>query len=553
MTAALAGFGLAGLPMAALAAAICTVNPWFVDDPLSAWLWMCALPGVAGAILLRDKHVPRLLMVVSLLPLLAMLGLSRLPPTGPIPELRLLTMGIDGASWTTVDRLGLPTLGRLRGRGAFGPMHAHEPLFSPVMWTTLFTGRTQAEHGIRGFQVHATDLLVPTVFDIAEHEGHRLGLMGWLVGWPPREQPRGGFLVPGWLAPSPETVPADLRFLKEIELSNRLHRMNRSAPPLPVLGAEGLRHGFRFSTLRDAIWSLGPGRFGEPEVDRQLLRARMQRDVFVAEMWQTRPSVGLYVYYPTDALGHRYWDRQGPADPVARAYRDADSILAEILTLLPEDGRAVVVSDHGFRAIDRAGEGSLVSPRTAPIEALVQGITHGEPLVGRVGAKVVVSVRSDVAPVETALSMLVLDGRPLFRVTEAADDSRTLVLDLTANHVRDDQWDAAVGGRPLRDWLEPNAAYTGDHDPEGMFLALGPGVRPQQVDVDALDVAPILLSLLGLHRGALPGTVPPGVPDVGPGPSWDFVRQTLVFPPSATEGVNQEMLEALGYVDNPPP
>jgi hypothetical protein len=550
----LVGFGLGGLPGVVAAAAVSLVNPGFVDAPASAWFWLCALPGLASARWFRQVRNPEWAAVAAVLPLLGMLGLGYRALPAPIAELRLLVVGVDGASWQTVDRFKLPALRRERARGVAGVMQAEPPLFSPVLWTTLFTGRTQSEHGVRGFQVHATDLKVPTVFDIAEHAGHRLGLMGWLVGWPPRKMPRGGFLVPGWLAPSPETEPARLGFLKEIELSHRLHRQHRPASPLPWLAARGAVAGLRFSTLRDAIWSVGPGRWGDLEVERQLLRARMQRDVFVAELGNTRPSVALYVYYPTDALGHRYWDRTGPASPVARAYHDADAMVHELRGLLPPEGRLAVLSDHGFRAIDAAGDGVLVSPRTAPIAALVARATGdgrgGTPQVGRVGAKLVIAVGDRVDAARRAVAALTLRGVPLFRVSVAPDDPNSLVLDLTSNHVRADDWGVRVGDQPLSAWVEPNTAFTGDHDPEGLFLAVGDGIPVGRGDVRAVDVAPTLLGMIGLHRGTLPGTPPAGMPDLGAGPSWDFVRGELEFPSATSDDVNQELLESLGYVES---
>ena len=50
-----------------------------------------------------------------------------------------------------------------------------------------------------------------------------MGTYKWLVTWPPKLS-AGGFQVPAWLAPEPDTVPESLSFVKEIELSRRLKR-----------------------------------------------------------------------------------------------------------------------------------------------------------------------------------------------------------------------------------------------------------------------------------------------------------------------------------------
>ena len=67
----------------------------------------------------------------------------------------MLLIGLDGADWEIVDRLAsagrLPNLGRLKREGAWGVLRSEEPLLSPIVWTTIATGRPPADHGIIGF------------------------------------------------------------------------------------------------------------------------------------------------------------------------------------------------------------------------------------------------------------------------------------------------------------------------------------------------------------------------------------------------------------------
>jgi hypothetical protein len=69
--------------------------------------------------------------------------------------LRVIVVGIDGASWPILDRAiaagGMPKLAQATANGARGTLTAEAPLYSPVSWTTLGTGRSPAEHGITSY------------------------------------------------------------------------------------------------------------------------------------------------------------------------------------------------------------------------------------------------------------------------------------------------------------------------------------------------------------------------------------------------------------------
>jgi hypothetical protein len=583
---ALLGFALLGLPGGLAAVGVdLLVNPAFVDQPLSAWFWLVAVPGSIGAIagaVSRGRLRGALLAVPASLGVF--LGLASLDDgTAPIEGLELLVVGIDGATWEVADPMiaagELPALAQVRREGAHGVMKASGPLFSPLLWTTMASGKPHADHGVHGFHVHATDCRVPRFFDVAEHKGRSVGLYKWLVTWPPRELRHGGFIVPAWLAPSPETEPADLSFVKELELSRRMKRKQvASRRPSWRLAVDGVAHGLRWSTLRDAGIAVVWERLLRPDEDARfyrmnLLRGRIDRDVFLFAMRRHRPKIATFTYYTTDGFGHRYWKYHQPdaftdVDPagvatygeaVRDAYREADAALADAMRLMPEGARLVVVSDHGFEAL-RAVEGVRVAPRT---DTLHQRIADdvGPAQVARVGMRVSVVLEGDDvdgarAKLDALLASIVLpgSGEPLFRWEGRPDDARTVDVDLRNTRVDPGSLDrsATVGGRPLADWVTSVSDHSGDHTPRGLFAAMGPGVtKGAEVDVDLLDVAPILLAALDLPKGAdMPGHVPSGLwPAAGLVDSWDHVRAELYYP-DLEGGVNDEMLQILGYTDS---
>jgi len=74
------------------------------------------------------------------------------PPRGPV-----ILIGWDGADWRIIRPLlaagRMPHLARLMARGAFSELRSYDPMFSPLIWTTIATGKPPTEHGIADFVV----------------------------------------------------------------------------------------------------------------------------------------------------------------------------------------------------------------------------------------------------------------------------------------------------------------------------------------------------------------------------------------------------------------
>jgi len=539
---ALAGATLAAIPGALLGLFLSTLNPWFLDEPGTWLLLALVLPACLGALLGLAKKlwmrpwaplVPAGLFVASVL----------FPKPGPTPT-QLLVVGIDGATFDRIDAMELPALERLAEDGSRGTLLSMEPMFSPLLWTTMATGKPPRDHGIHGFDVHADDARVPRFWDIAEHEGRSLGIYKWLVTYPPREL--DGFLVPAWLAPTPETHPPELSFVKELELANRMKRQRIEARGGWRLALDGIPRGLRLSTLREvAAWKLHERR-ARPDDDERfvalnLLRGRIDRDVFVHALHEHDPDVATFTYYATDGLGHRFWHQlDQPEDPLSEAYIQADALLGEFIDQVGPDCAIVVVSDHGFKALD-AGK-VFVQPKTERLKERL-----GEVQVSRLGAKL--TVAGDVPAIEVALAELVDESGAPFYTWERIDE-QTLGLTLSDETRRD--LDGTVGGEPVEDYVSlTDRKYTGDHDERGVIYLRAAGVEPgSTIDGELLDVAPTLLQLIGIRPAQdLPGrSLLPSEDLRGPWSRDDLV-DTLVWPDAAEGGVDQAALEALGYIE----
>ncbi|MSQ00589.1 MAG: hypothetical protein EXR71_01690 [Myxococcales bacterium] len=535
-------------------AAVDAAHPMFNDMP---WVAMgFAIPAAAGVSLRLGARWAAVAYIGATAAWLGSAG-DRL---GALPT-RMLVFGVDGATWQVIDREPLPNFHRLLAEGTRANLISMEPMFSPLLWTTIASGRPVGDHGVRGFRVQSTDCRVARWWDIAEHNGDAVGLYKWLVDYPPRRFAHGGFWVPGWLAPAPETWPARLAVVKEVELGNRQRRK--------TVGARGaswervrrlVNVGVRLSTFVDAArWTLRD-RLGNPDeaarnVSLQLLRGDIDRDVFIEQLYVERPSVASLNYYAIDGLSHLYWERyEAGGTELSAAYRQADALLGELAERAGPSGRILVVSDHGFAAMDSAGTAGQFLPQTERLRARISAAVAPVD-VTRLGHKLVVGVGSPegAATVRTWLTSLVdRGGLPFYEVAAFPDDDGSLALTLTDESFSAERLASeTVGGEPIAQYVTMTAAYTGMHERHGIFLALG-GDVPRGIDagdIPLLDAAPTILAGAGLPAAMdMPGRaqVWPESPRVA---SWDWLLPTLSFA-SGASGIDEAMLKELGYIDD---
>jgi predicted AlkP superfamily pyrophosphatase or phosphodiesterase len=116
------------------------------------------------------------------------------PPRG-----RVIVVGLDGMDPQAVDLLmsegKMPNFARMRRGGAYGRLESRKPLLSPVVWTTVATGKTPDLHGIGHFvavnektggQLPATSQMraVKALWNILSDAGREVAVVGWWATWP---------------------------------------------------------------------------------------------------------------------------------------------------------------------------------------------------------------------------------------------------------------------------------------------------------------------------------------------------------------------------------
>ena len=68
---------------------------------------------------------------------------------------KVLVIGWDAADWNVINPLiekgFMPTLEKFINQGVMGKISTLDPPLSPMLWTSIGTGKTAEKHGILGF------------------------------------------------------------------------------------------------------------------------------------------------------------------------------------------------------------------------------------------------------------------------------------------------------------------------------------------------------------------------------------------------------------------
>jgi len=289
---------------------------------------------------------------------------------------RVIVLGLDGLDPQALDLMmseGLmPNFARLRQDGAYGKLRAADPMLSPVLWTTIATGKDPSLHGIGHFvaaeretgeklPVTSTMRRAEAVWNIASDAGREVATVGWWATWPPEvvngvvvsDHTCYHFLFERGETGDPQsavTYPADL--------------VGEITPLIRRPGDIGHEEASRFIDVPPATFE----RSFDFADDISHLRwavatADSYRDIGL-EMWRGRQPDLLMVYIEgTDSISHlfghlfRARDLAGElaeqqrryGNAVEEIYRYADDLLGRYLGVMDENTTLLVMSDHGFK------------------------------------------------------------------------------------------------------------------------------------------------------------------------------------------------------------
>jgi tetratricopeptide (TPR) repeat protein len=383
---------------------------------------------------------------MSRLRLLLLSALLVLACAGGEEPSRVLVLGLDGLDPQTVDLLmsegRMPSFAKLRQEGAYGRLLSQEPLLSPIIWTTIATGKTPDQHGIGHFvavsqttgeslPVTSRMRRVKALWNVASDAGREVAVVGWWATWPP-ETVNGAvvsdhtayhFLFEDGFdggAASDRTYPPEL-FARLAPLLRRPADVTpEDLAPFVDVTPEEVARPFDFKDeLAHFRWALAT--------------AESYRDVGL-ELWRTdRPDLAMVYVEGTDSTSHLFghlFRAEGLAGElreqqrkygrtVEEIYGFADRLLGRFIDAMDERTTLVVLSDHGFELgalhddPSKTRDLRRVSERFHRLEGILYLYGHRV----KAGARLERATILDVAP--TVLTLLGLPaaadmpGRPL--------------------------------------------------------------------------------------------------------------------------------------------
>jgi len=304
---------------------------------------------------------------------------------------RLLLIGWDGADWKVIlpliDSGAMPNLARMVNDGVMGNLATLYPSLSPMLWTSIATGKRPFKHGVHGFTEPdpqrggvrpITNLSRKTraVWNTLNVQGLKCNVLGW---WPSHPaEPLNGIMVSDhyhkiagkidepWPMRPGTVHPPELA--EEVE-HLRVHPQELSdahiGPFVPNFDRIDQDKDHRLESLAKIICECS------------------SMHALATAVMQLEPWDFMAVYY--DAIDHfshafmRYRPPRMPwvaeddyeiyKDVVEGGYRYHDMMLGALLALAGEDTTVMLVSDHGFHP-------DHLRPANVPMEPAGPAVQH---------------------------------------------------------------------------------------------------------------------------------------------------------------------------------
>ncbi len=306
---------------------------------------------------------------------------------------KVLLIGWDAADWKVITPLmdagKMPHLEKLVNQGVMGNLSTLYPVLSPMLWTSIATGKRAYKHGIHGFTepdpgsgwvrpVTNLGRKCKAVWNILNQQGLRSNVVGW---WPSHPaEPINGVMVSNHYQQA--TAPLGEPWIM------------RPGTVYPPRLAEPLAE-FRIHPGELEGDQLLPFVPRAAEIDQQKDKRLAGIAAILAEtasihaaataLMQLEPWDFMAVYFDgIDHFCHGYMKYHPPRpdwipeedfelykDVVNAGYQVHDMMLGTLLHLAGEDTTVVIVSDHGFHP-------DHLRPKEIPNEAAGPADEHRE-------------------------------------------------------------------------------------------------------------------------------------------------------------------------------
>ncbi len=301
----------------------------------------------------------------------------------------VILIGLDGAEWNIVNSLmrqgKLPNFEKIKRNGVSGRI-ASIPLrenlkygtnyLSPVIWTSIATGRNPHAHKIIDFYINneiagSNHRKVPAIWNILTYYNKKSAIIGWYASFPAEEI--NGYIVSSRLGLWGYKISYNIP-ITSYKWTNDKYRETLTYPPNLLFDIEKniLQKSSNMNSYINEY---------KNNVDCSIsIQKKSEEDVYICIIWSDVVYLEIFNYLLSkenfdfasvyfdgiDVIQHKFWraydkdfkDILSAYKPECNSHDDAivshyilmDKRIGEILDKFGKDYKIVIISDHGGRS-----------------------------------------------------------------------------------------------------------------------------------------------------------------------------------------------------------
>lgn len=300
------------------------------------------------------------------------------------PNNKVLLIGIDGAEWDIlnpmIEKGELPNIAALKEGGSYGALESLELMLSPIIWTSIATGKNPEKHGITWFMVDSqkagqripvtsTTRRCKAIWNILSENDRSVGVVGWWATYPAEEV--NGFIVSDHMAyhtfgVSGRTIKATFGKTYPRLLLDDVQPLIPDPTEIPYETVKRYIHIDEQTYIASA--SAGEKlNFINPISHFRQIYSTLEgyRDIGKKLYDEEKPDLMAIYFEGVDSCEHLFMHCMPPKldwtqeqeytrymDVVTEMYKKADEAVGELLESRDENTTVILVSDHGFEVGD---------------------------------------------------------------------------------------------------------------------------------------------------------------------------------------------------------
>lgn len=304
---------------------------------------------------------------------------------------KVLLLGWDAADWKIINPLidaGLmPSLESLINKGVMGDIATLDPVLSPILWTSIATGKTGDKHGILNFvepvpetmdvrPVTSTSRKCKALWNILSQNDLKSNIVGW---WPSNPaEPINGAMVSNFFQKITAEKREDWKLQEGTISPDRLTNIlsEYRIHPTELTGEHILPFvpkAHLVDQQKDKYLSIIGKNIAECASTHAAATWLMENEPWdlTAVYFDTIDHIshGFMKYHPPQMQGIADDKFDLYQDVVSGFYRFHDMMLERYIKLAGEDATIIILSDHGFHS-------DHLRPKRLPTEPMAPALEH---------------------------------------------------------------------------------------------------------------------------------------------------------------------------------